>query len=116
MCGPARRPLTFFPWRDGRRCSPRATPRSYFEGAQHNKLKSQYRVASFDTSVFWLQSSKARERWPVTDAKVARLKEAFRPKQKEDPSGSGGALAEGGGEGGRPAKRARAAAAGAAPR
>ena len=73
-------------------------------------------MASFDTSVFWLQSSKARERWPVTDAKVARLKEAFRPKQKEDPSGSGGALAEGGGEGGRPAKRARAAAAGAAPR
>ena len=65
----------------------------YFEGAQHNKLKSQYRVASFDTSVFFLMTDAAHDKWPVTDEKIERLKKAFRPKHKDDPSGEEGGAA-----------------------
>jgi phosphorylated CTD-interacting factor 1 len=49
----------------------------YYEGAQHRK-KSKYRLSSCDSSLIFLQSSRAT---PVTDDVVGRLRRAFAPKQ-----------------------------------
>ena len=52
----------------------------YVEGKQALR-KTRYRVASFHTSIFWLQSSAGASRWPVTDESVEALRAAFAPKQ-----------------------------------
>lgn len=48
----------------------------YCEGTQHRR-KDRYRVASFDTSVFFLQNDAACRKWPITDVHIADLKAAF---------------------------------------
>lgn len=48
----------------------------YCEGTQHRR-KDRYRVASFDTSVFFLQNEAARAKWNVLDSHIADLKSAF---------------------------------------
>ena len=52
-------------------------PHFYTEGTQHRRLKDRFRIASFDTSVFYLQNVAAKEKWPVTDESLQELKEAF---------------------------------------
>jgi len=48
----------------------------YCEGTQHRR-RGRFRIATFDTSVFFLQNSKARDRWPVTDEILQDLTSAF---------------------------------------
>jgi hypothetical protein len=48
----------------------------YCEGTQHRR-KDRYRVASFDTSVFFLQNEAACTKWPITDVHIADLITAF---------------------------------------
>ena len=55
----------------------------YAEGTQHRR-KESFRVASFDTSVFFYQNSAAKKRWPISEQFVAALKAAF----AEDPKHS----------------------------
>ncbi|KAL3811179.1 hypothetical protein ACHAXA_002743 [Cyclostephanos tholiformis] len=54
----------------------------YAEGTQHRRRSSNrdgggHRIASFDTSVFFLQNEAARERWPLRDDDGIILKAAF---------------------------------------
>jgi len=51
-------------------------PHYYCEGTQHRR-QGRYRIATFDTSVFFLQNAKATRKWPVTDTIVCELKTAF---------------------------------------
>ena len=61
-------------------------PHFYCEGTQHRRT-GRYRIASFDTSVFFLQNAAARTKWPVTDDIVEELKAAFRRNpDAEDPA------------------------------
>ncbi|CAI5742587.1 unnamed protein product [Hyaloperonospora brassicae] len=55
----------------------------YCEGKQQIR-KTRWRIASFDTSVFFWQNAKACSKWPVTAEKLDRLKRAFRSKQVEE--------------------------------
>ena len=57
----------------------------YAEGTQYRR-KEQYRVASFDTSIFFLQNSQAKKQWPVTREQIDELQKAFatKPSQLED--------------------------------
>jgi hypothetical protein len=55
----------------------------FCEGAQHNRARC-FRTSSTETSVFFLQSTAARTKWPVTDAKVQALRAAFAPKQNAE--------------------------------
>ena len=59
--------------------SSRGRPHYYTEGTQYRRSKERYRVASFDTSVFFLQNEAARVKWPVReDAGVEEeLRRAF---------------------------------------
>ncbi len=59
-------------------------PHYYCEGTQHRRLKDRYRVASFDTSVFFLQNDKARKKWPVTDEIINEVKIAFATNPDEE--------------------------------
>jgi hypothetical protein len=52
-------------------------PHFYCEGTQHRRLKDRFRIASFDTSVFFLQNTEAKLKWPVTEASLQELKNAF---------------------------------------
>eukprot|EP00978_Attheya_sp_CCMP212_P001482 scaffold3127_cov52-Attheya_sp.AAC.2 len=52
-------------------------PHYYCEGTQHRRKKSRHRIASFDTSVFFLQNALARTKWPVTNDTIDKLKHAF---------------------------------------
>jgi len=52
-------------------------PHYYCEGTQHRRLKERYRLASFDTSIFFLQNDAAKMKWPVTDTCINELKDAF---------------------------------------
>jgi len=52
-------------------------PHFYCEGTQHRRLKDRFRIASFDTSVFFLQNAEAKVKWPVTEASLQELKDAF---------------------------------------
>jgi hypothetical protein len=56
-----------------------AAEHGFCEGAQHNRA-NRYRAASTATSVFFLQSERARQRWPVSDASIAALRAAFAPR------------------------------------
>eukprot|EP00937_MAST-01D_sp_MAST-1D-sp2_P004538 g4538.t1 len=53
----------------------------FTEGKQWAR-KTRWRVASFDTSVFFLQNSAAARRWPATDEAVQALRIAFASKQE----------------------------------
>lgn len=55
----------------------------YCEGKQQIR-KTRWRIASFDTSVFFWQNSKACNKWPVTEKKLESLKRAFKSKQAEE--------------------------------
>ncbi|KAI9996121.1 hypothetical protein PInf_013302 [Phytophthora infestans] len=55
----------------------------YCEGKQQIR-KTRWRIASFDTSVFFWQNSKACNKWPVTEKKLEGLKQAFRSKQADE--------------------------------
>lgn len=52
-------------------------PHYYCEGTQHRRLKERYRIASFDTSVFFLQNAAAKAKWPITETTLSELKQAF---------------------------------------
>lgn len=52
-------------------------PHYYTEGTQHRRMKGRYRMASFDTSVFFLQNHKAKEKWPITERMLQELRDAF---------------------------------------
>lgn len=56
----------------------------YCEGTQHRR-RDRYRVASFDTSVFFLQNEAARTKWSITKSQIEDLKIAF----SVDPSKGG---------------------------
>lgn len=56
--------------------SQKSDPHFYCEGTQHRR-RGRYRIATFDTSVFFLQNSTARDRWPVTDEILGDLTFAF---------------------------------------
>lgn len=65
----------------------------YTEGTQHRRrviksgvggkkvpddnTRGAYRIASFDTSVFFLQNTAAKRKWPLSDNDVHKLKSAF---------------------------------------
>jgi Phosphorylated CTD interacting factor 1 WW domain len=58
----------------------------YAEGTQHRR-KDRFRVASFDTSVFFLQNEAAKAKWTITKDRLAKLREAFvhNPDEEDDP-------------------------------
>jgi len=60
----------------------------YCEGTQHRRLKERYRVASFDTSVFFLQNSAAQKKWPIINHVIDELKNAFGSNPDEKPERS----------------------------
>ena len=53
----------------------------FLEGAQHAK-QTQYRIASCDTSVVFLQSKSGRKKYPITQMFLSALRLAFRPHQE----------------------------------
>lgn len=60
----------------------------YCEGKQQIR-KTRWRIASFDTSVFFWQNARAQTKWPVTDRAIADLKRAFQSKQAEERDAKG---------------------------
>ncbi len=60
----------------------------YCEGTQHRRLKGRYRVASFDTSVFFLQNRTGRNKWSVTEEMLDQLRNAFGSNPEELSSSS----------------------------
>ncbi|RHY22090.1 hypothetical protein DYB32_009620 [Aphanomyces invadans] len=57
--------------------------RRYCEGKQQMR-PTRYRIASFDTSVFFWQNAKAAARWPVTERAIEDLRRAFKSKQADE--------------------------------
>ncbi|RLN59468.1 hypothetical protein BBJ29_003758 [Phytophthora kernoviae] len=55
----------------------------YCEGKQQIR-KTRWRIASFDTSVFFWQNAKACSKWPVTEKALESLKQAFKSKQADE--------------------------------
>ncbi|RLN90151.1 hypothetical protein BBJ28_00015126 [Nothophytophthora sp. Chile5] len=55
----------------------------YCEGKQQIR-KTRWRIASFDTSVFFWQNAKARTKWPITEKALENLRVAFKSKQVEE--------------------------------
>lgn len=55
----------------------------YCEGKQHAR-PTRYRIASFDTSVFFLFNAAAAARWPVAAEALEELREAFRSRQRDE--------------------------------
>ncbi|GLE04375.1 hypothetical protein PINS_up013305 [Pythium insidiosum] len=55
----------------------------YCEGKQQIR-KTRWRIASFDTSVFFWQNAKAMNRWQVTTESIRDLRLAFQSKQAEE--------------------------------
>ena len=52
-------------------------PHYYCEGTQHRRLKGRYRIASFDTSVFFMQNHAAKCKWPIKEEMLKELLKAF---------------------------------------
>jgi hypothetical protein len=59
----------------------------YAEGTQHRR-KTAKRVASFDTSIFFLQNEAGKEHWKIQDSHIEELKQAFTndPEDEEEVS------------------------------
>ncbi|KAJ0402082.1 hypothetical protein ATCC90586_000267 [Pythium insidiosum] len=55
----------------------------YCEGKQQIR-KTRWRIASFDTSVFFWQNPKALNRWKVTAESIRELRQAFQSKQADE--------------------------------
>lgn len=55
----------------------------YCEGKQHMRA-TRWRIASFDTSVFFWQNAQAQRAWPVTDDAIRALTTAFASKQAHE--------------------------------
>ncbi|KAF0694224.1 Aste57867_14883 [Aphanomyces stellatus] len=55
----------------------------YCEGKQQMR-PTRYRIASFDTSVFFWQNAMAAKKWPVTEAALEELRVAFKSKQADE--------------------------------
>ena len=55
----------------------------YCEGKQHIR-RTRWRIASFDTSIFFWQNLKASQKWPITATMIAELKRAFQSKQARE--------------------------------
>ena len=55
----------------------------YAEGTQHRR-KDRFRVASFDTSVFFLQNDEAKLKWPMSKEQIIKLQEAFANNPDDD--------------------------------
>jgi len=74
--------------------SQKDNPHYYTEGTQHRRMKGRYRMASFDTSVFFLQNHKAKEKWPITEMMLQELRNAFalNPEGKTFPGAKVAAL------------------------
>jgi len=49
----------------------------YTEGTQYRRKGDKYRVASFDTSIFFLQNSAARSKWKIQESHIDDIKNAF---------------------------------------
>eukprot|EP00985_Skeletonema_marinoi_P029812 scaffold29187_cov58-Skeletonema_marinoi.AAC.1 len=66
----------------------------YAEGTQHRRTqresnakddgKGSYRIASFDTSVFFLQNAAAKKKWPLDDEVQEGLEKAFALTEDEE--------------------------------
>ncbi|KAL0584714.1 hypothetical protein ABG067_005451 [Albugo candida] len=52
----------------------------FCEGKQQIR-KSRWRIASFDSSIFFWQNHKAQDKWLIQEEAIQKLKEAFRSKQ-----------------------------------
>jgi phosphorylated CTD-interacting factor 1 len=55
----------------------------YAEGTQHRR-KTAKRVASFDTSIFFLQNEAGKEHWKIQDSHIEDLKQAFMNDPEEE--------------------------------
>ena len=65
----------------------------YTEGAQHCR-RSRYRISVGDTSVFFLQSRAAQQKWPVTPEALEDIRAAFTSKHNTDTKGGTAAGAQ----------------------
>ncbi|CAM9223928.1 unnamed protein product, partial [Laminaria digitata] len=71
---------------------------SYCEGKQHLR-RNRYRLASFHTAVFFLQTAAARQASPVTEQACVELERAFAPKQEAGGAVHGSGSGNGDGNG-----------------
>jgi len=51
----------------------------FTEGSQHSR-DTRYRIATFDTSVFWWQNKAGAKKWPATHLALEAVRKAFRSK------------------------------------
>lgn len=72
-------------------CQPfgRRSDHGYCEGKQHLR-RNRYRIASFHTSVFFLQTAEAARACPVTQKACDELAHAFALKKEGERRGDGG--------------------------
>jgi len=59
----------------------RQADHGYIDG-KSQKREARYRVASFDTSVVFLQNANGAKKWPASKHKLVKLREAFKSRQK----------------------------------
>jgi hypothetical protein len=55
----------------------------YCEGKQQIR-PTRWRIASFDTSIFFLQNHKAAQKWQVSEEALRELRTAFNSKQAQE--------------------------------
>lgn len=68
--------------------SQKSDPHYYAEGTQHRRKGDRHRIASFDTSVFFLQNRMAKAKWKVTEGKVREMRIAFGSNPDVDDGGT----------------------------
>lgn len=59
----------------------------FAEGTQHRR-KETFRVASFDTSIFFYQNEAAKSKWPITEEILQQLKASFTDDPRNDDPAS----------------------------
>jgi hypothetical protein len=59
----------------------------FAEGTQHRR-KETFRVASFDTSIFFYQNEAAKSKWPITEEILEQLKASFTDDPRNDDPAS----------------------------
>ena len=59
----------------------------FAEGTQHRR-KETFRVASFDTSIFFYQNEAAKSKWPIAEEMLEQLKASFTDDPRNDDSAS----------------------------